>query len=77
MNIDYECVGFYQSHLFGACYNQEFIENLFDYQENFFDGVALVYDPVSTRQGRLSIRALRLTPKAFDLYQNTDLSPEA
>ncbi|CAD5207071.1 unnamed protein product [Bursaphelenchus okinawaensis] len=77
MNIDYELVGFYQSHLFGACYSQEMVESLFDYQDSLFDGVILVYDPVSTRQGRLAIRALRLTPKAFDLYQNTDFSPEA
>ncbi|CAD5211717.1 unnamed protein product [Bursaphelenchus xylophilus] len=77
MNIDYELVGFYQSYLFGACYSQEMVESLFDYQDSLFDSVILVYDPVATRQGRLAVRALRLTPKAFDLYTNTDFSPEA
>lgn len=43
MNIDYELVGFYQSHLFGACYTQEMIESLIEYQETLFDGVVLIY----------------------------------
>ncbi|KAI6181588.1 Eukaryotic translation initiation factor 3 subunit H [Aphelenchoides besseyi] len=76
MNIDYEVVGFYQAHLFGACYTEDMIISLAEYQANLTESVVLVYDPVSTRQGRLSIRALRLSPKAFDLCQNTDWSPE-
>jgi len=77
MNIDYELVGFYQAHLFGACYTQDMLESLAEYQANLSEAVVLVYDPVSTRQGKLSIRALRLNPKAFDLCQNTEWSPEA
>jgi translation initiation factor 3 subunit H len=76
MNIDYELVGFYQAHLFGACYTQDMLESLMDYQANLADSVILVYDPVSTRRGTLSIRALRLSPKAFDLCRNSDWSPE-
>ena len=76
MNIDYEVVGFYQAHLFGACFTEDMVISLAEYQANLTESVVLVYDPVSTRQGRLSIRALRLSPKAYDLFQNTDWAPE-
>ncbi|KAI6232593.1 Eukaryotic translation initiation factor 3 subunit H [Aphelenchoides fujianensis] len=76
MNIDYEVVGFYQAHLFGACFTEDMIISLAEYQANLSESVVLVYDPVSTRQGRLNIRALRLSPKAFDLFQTSDWSPE-
>jgi translation initiation factor 3 subunit H len=75
MNIDYELVGFYQAHLFGACYTQEMLESLADYQASLSEAVVLVYDPVRTRQGTLSIRALRLSPKAFEFCQ-MDWAPE-
>jgi len=75
INVDYELVGFYQAHSFGACYTQEMLESLTDYQASLPEAVVLIYDPVSTRQGTLSIRALRLSPKAFDFCQ-MDWSPE-
>lgn len=43
MNIDYELVGFYQAHKFGACYTQEVIDSLVEYQTAFQDGVVIVY----------------------------------
>jgi len=76
MNIDYEMVGFYQAHPFGACFTQELVESMYDYQCSFQDGVVLIYDPVKTRQGQLSIRAYRLSQKAFDLCKDNDWSPE-
>jgi len=75
MNVDYELVGFYQAHLFGACFTQEMLESLADYQASLSEAIVLIYDPVSTRQGTLSIRALRLSPKAFEFCQ-MDWSPE-
>uniref|UniRef100_A0A7E4ZZW6 Eukaryotic translation initiation factor 3 subunit H n=1 Tax=Panagrellus redivivus TaxID=6233 RepID=A0A7E4ZZW6_PANRE len=76
MNIDYELVGFYQAHKFGACFTQEVIDSLVDYQTIFQDGVVIVYDPVRTRQGQLSLRAFRLTNKALELSLSGDWSPE-
>ncbi|KAI6183265.1 Eukaryotic translation initiation factor 3 subunit H [Aphelenchoides bicaudatus] len=75
MNIDYELVGFYQAHMFGACFTQDMLESLADYQASLSEAIVLVYDPVITRQGTLNIRALRLSPKAFDLCQ-LDWTPE-
>lgn len=43
MNIDYELVGFYQAHAFGACFNQDVVESMHVYQEHGPDGILLVY----------------------------------
>lgn len=43
MNIDYELVGFYQSHMYGACFNQDIMESLVEYQINNPDAVVLIY----------------------------------
>ncbi|KAL3106825.1 hypothetical protein niasHT_016180 [Heterodera trifolii] len=78
MNIDYESVGFYQAHLFGACFSHELLGSLVDYQSDISDAVVIVYDPVKTRQGCLTLRAYRLSKKALDLAISCDdsWSPE-
>jgi len=76
MNIDYELVGFYQAHLFGACFNHDVFGSMVDYQFNNPDAVVLIYDPVRTRQGLLTLRAFRLSRKALELGVNNDWSPE-
>jgi hypothetical protein len=44
MNIDYELVGFYQAHPFGACFNHDMLESLVDYQmSQNGNGVVLIY----------------------------------
>ncbi|CAD6186385.1 unnamed protein product [Caenorhabditis auriculariae] len=77
MNIDYEIVGFYQAHPFGACFTQELVDSMFDYQSNGPEDVVIVYDPVKTRQGQLSLRAYRLSLPALELAAKNDWSPEA
>uniref|UniRef100_A0A0N5ADG0 Eukaryotic translation initiation factor 3 subunit H n=1 Tax=Syphacia muris TaxID=451379 RepID=A0A0N5ADG0_9BILA len=77
MNIDYELVGFYQAHPFGACFAQEMVDSLVDYQASVQDAVVLIYDPVETRMGQLSIRAYRLSLKALEMCLEGDWSPES
>lgn len=77
MNIDYELVGFYQAHPFGACFTQELVESMYEYQSQVADGVVVVYDPVKSRQGQLSLRAYRLSMDALRLCAKDDWSPEA
>lgn len=77
MNIDYELIGFYQAHPFGACFSQDTVDSLYEYQTTFQDGVVLIYDPVKTRQGQLSMNAYRLSIPALELCQKGDWSPEA
>lgn len=43
MNIDYELVGFYQAHPFGACFSQDLVDSMYDYQSNGPDGVVIIY----------------------------------
>jgi hypothetical protein len=43
MNIDYETVGFYQAHLYGAFFTQEMVESLVEYQSDNNDSVVIVY----------------------------------
>ncbi|KAL7072169.1 hypothetical protein ACQ4LE_008899 [Meloidogyne hapla] len=76
MNIDYEMVGFYQAHPFGACFNLDMFISLVDYQMSQQNGVVLIYDPIRTRQGNLTIRAYRLSRKALELANIGDWSPE-
>lgn len=49
MNIDYELVGFYQAHPFGACFAQEMVDSLVDYQASVQDAVVLIYGLLSLR----------------------------
>jgi translation initiation factor 3 subunit H len=46
MNIDYELVGFYQAHPFGACFVPDIVESLVDYQSSVQDGVVLIYGAI-------------------------------
>lgn len=43
MNIDYELVGFYESHPYGACFNKQLVEDMFEYQTSIEDSVFLIY----------------------------------
>lgn len=76
MNIDYEIVGFYQSHQFGAGFSHDLVESMFDYQAMGPENVVLIYDPIKTRQGQLSLRAWRLSTAALDLASKNDWRPE-
>ncbi|CAK5075817.1 unnamed protein product [Meloidogyne enterolobii] len=76
MNIDYELVGFYQAHPFGVCFNIDMFFSLVDYQSSQQNAVVLIYDPIRTRQGNLTIRAYRLSRKALELANVGDWSPE-
>jgi len=69
-------VGFYQSTPFGSCFNDTFVESLFDYQSSVEDSVVLVYDPIKTMQGNLSLKAYRLSESALKLCYK-DFSPES
>jgi len=76
INYDYLLVGFYQSTPFGACFTEAFVESVFDYQSNEKNSVVLVYDPVKTTQGIISIRAFRLSQQAMKLCYK-DFSPDS
>lgn len=66
VHIDHQVVGWYQStgSQMGSFMSSQWIETQFNYQNSLHNIVCLVYDPVRTEEGTLSIKAYRLT-KAF------------
>eukprot|EP00941_MAST-03F_sp_MAST-3F-sp1_P006273 g6273.t1 len=69
VNADNNCVGWYQSSTMGSFCTADLVETQFSYQKNLGDKmVVLVYDPLQSSQGSLSIRAFRLTKAFMDAY---------
>jgi len=74
VNVDNNTVGWYQSTYLGSFVNDALIETQFNYQENISACVCIVYDPLRTAQGSLSLKAVRLTTAFMDLYRQKDLN---
>lgn len=68
INVDYYTVGWYQSTYLGSFLNKALIETQFNYQTTIKKCVVVVYDPLRTAQGVLSINAYRLTEGFMKLY---------
>ncbi|KAL5248969.1 hypothetical protein ACHWQZ_G017991 [Mnemiopsis leidyi] len=69
VNIDYQQVGFYQSTYLNTHCDRNFLDSVFDYLEEMNEAIALIYDPLKTKLGNLSIRAFKLSAPAFKLYK--------
>lgn len=69
VNIDYQSVGFYQSTYLNTHCDRNFLDSVFDYLEEMNEAVAIIYDPLKTKLGQLSIRAFKLSSAAFTLYK--------
>ena len=76
VNIDHQVVGWYQStgSQMGSFISAQWIETQFNYQNSLSNIVCLVYDPVRTEEGTLSIRAYRLTSSFMDTMRKGDFS---
>jgi len=68
VNVDNNTVGWYTSTYLGSFLNEALIETQYNYQTTLRKCVCLVYDPLKTAQGSLSLRAYRLSPVFMDLY---------
>lgn len=77
VNVDSNTVGWYQSTYLGSFMNSSIIESQFAYQSNIRKCVVIVYDPVKTVQGTLSLQAFRLTDQFMALYKEQDFTPES
>ncbi|XP_013405028.1 eukaryotic translation initiation factor 3 subunit H [Lingula anatina] len=77
VNIDHLHVGWYQSTYFGSFLNKALLDSQFNYQHSIEESVVLIYDPLRTSQGYLTLKAYRLTPAMMDMYKEGDFSPEA
>lgn len=76
VNIDHQVVGWYQStgSQMGSFLSLQWIETQYNYQNNLNNIVCLVYDPVRTEEGTLSIHAYRLTKQFMDVMRNNDFT---
>jgi len=76
VHIDHLHVGWYQSTHLGTFINRAFLESQFNYQHSIEESVVIIYDPIRTAKGHLSLKAYRLTPDMMNLYREGDFSPE-
>lgn len=76
VNVDHLHVGWYQSTNFGTYINKALVDSQFNYQFSIDESIVLVYDPLRTARGHLSLKALRLTPTMMSMYRDGDFSQD-
>jgi len=77
VNVDNNCVGWYSSTYMGTFLNESAIETQYNYQERIKKSVVLIYDPVKTAQGVLSLKAYRLTQPFLELYRQQTFTKQS
>jgi len=77
VNVDHNQVGWYSSDYNGKFFNENTIELQYNYQKRLPSSVVLVYDPVKTAQGSLSLKAYRLTNEFMELYKTQQFNRES
>jgi translation initiation factor 3 subunit H len=78
VNVDSNNVGWYCSSWSEQHNTVDIIQTQYSYQEEMGGNcVCLVYDPLRTSQGKLWIKAYRLTKKFMELFKGGDFSHEA
>eukprot|EP01133_Synstelium_polycarpum_P014226 gene14226-16785_t len=71
VNIDSNTVGWYTPTYLNSFFNESVIETQFNYQATINQKcVVIVYDPIKTSQGTLSLRCFRLTSSFMDLFKD-------
>lgn len=78
VNVDYHEVGWYQSTYLGSHVSKEFLEAHVGYQKTIEESVVIIYDPLQTSRGALSLKAYRLTPEILSMILSDDpFTPES
>jgi len=77
VNVDHNTVGWYSSTYMGSFINESAIETQYNYQDRIKKSVVLVYDPLKTSQGALSLKAYRLTQSFMELYKSQSFTKES
>jgi translation initiation factor 3 subunit H len=68
VNVDNNCVGWYQSMYLGIFSTSNLLENQLSYQLDLSpNAVVIVYDPIQTRHGNLVLRCYRLSDEVVRL----------
>lgn len=79
VNVDNNCVGWYQSMYLGSYSTHTLVENQLSYQTDLSpNAVVILYDPVQTAHGNLVLKCYRLTDECVQLQssgRNTFIDP--
>jgi translation initiation factor 3 subunit H len=71
VNVDNNCVGWYQSMYLGTHSTSTVLENQLSYQTDLSpNAVVILYDPMQTAHGNLVLKCYRLTEEAVQLKQS-------
>ncbi|XP_058964038.1 eukaryotic translation initiation factor 3 subunit H-like [Pocillopora verrucosa] len=76
VNVDHLHVGWYQSTYLGSFINRNLLDSQFSYQSSIEESVVLIYDPLKTSQGMLSLKVFRLSDKMMSMYKDEEFSAE-
>jgi len=77
VNVDNNTVGWYTSTYLSSFLSDSLIGDQFNYQTTISKCVLVVYDPLKSNQGELSLKAYRLTDAFMTLYTNEDFSADS
>uniref|UniRef100_A0A671E936 eIF3h C-terminal domain-containing protein n=1 Tax=Rhinolophus ferrumequinum TaxID=59479 RepID=A0A671E936_RHIFE len=89
VKMDHLCVGWYKSTYYSSFITKALLDSQFSYQDTLFPHIpqyspikkkksaVLIYNPIKTAQGSLSLTAYRLTPKLMEVCKKKYFSPEA
>ena len=71
VNVDNNCVGWYQSMYLGSYSTSSLLENQLSYQTDLSpNAVVILYDPMQTAHGNLVLKCYRLSEEAVQLKQS-------
>merc|ERR1712166_665762 len=74
VNVDNNTVGWYQSTYLGSHITEAMVSTQYNYQESIPKCVCLVWDPLQQAQGKLGIKALRLSVEFMELYKTQEFT---
>jgi translation initiation factor 3 subunit H len=76
VNTDHNTVGWYLTSFNGFHINQFLVDTQAQYQSDISNAIVLVYDPLATQQGSLSLRAFRLSNRFLRLHREKRLTAQ-
>jgi len=74
VNVDNNTVGWYQSAFLGSFLHSSIVEAQYTYQKEIPSSVVVVYDPFRTTNGRLALKAYRLTESFLEVFSKKDFT---
>ena len=73
VNVDNNTVGWYQSLGYSSPFDAQLVDAQYHYQRQVPNAVMLLYDPVQTARGRLTIHAYRLSDTFMSVYERNGM----